>query len=179
MFTLIPEQYKKTIVREYHLRLATVGLALLFFGVMLAGAFLVPSFLLSQSKVQSVDANLSVFNKPDVAERNKALEKELVDTRNKLTILAPKTDKLFSHEIISKILYRKVAGVSLSAIVLNKSADGKGEARLSGVASNRDTLIAFSKALEKQEPFTEVVLPVSNFAKSRDIDFTLSVKGNF
>jgi hypothetical protein len=50
---------------------------------------------------------------------------------------------------------------------------------VSGKAVSRDALLSFSKALKSNHRFESVDLPVSNLAKSKDIEFSISIKGTF
>jgi len=56
------------------------------------------------------------------------------------------------------------------------SADGPSKTLiLKGVADNRDGLVALGKFLDSVPEFKEVDLPISNFAKESNIDFSLIV----
>ena len=49
---------------------------------------------------------------------------------------------------------------------------------ISGIATNREVLLSFGKALEYDISFSKVDLPISNFVKGKNISFRLTVTLN-
>lgn len=99
--------------------------------------------------------------------------------------LADATVKMKGLEAVSGISYRvmidhlvdaKGPGIKLNDIQFGNQ-NGHTSLSLSGVSADRESLVAFSKALEKQPEYSSVKVPVSNFIKDRNIEFSLDIQG--
>lgn len=178
MFNLLPEEQKKSVHREYRLRLVTLAIFFLGLGGAIVFVILAPSFFVVDLKNSSLVDQQTKLEKENPELLNiKELESEIAQQKNKLKIIS------FENEIspsvmIEKILFDLVSGVTINSISLERKEDHV-RISLRGHASKRDFLLAFSKKIEGENMFSEINLPVSDLAKDRDIDFSLSFVNNF
>jgi hypothetical protein len=177
MFTLLPQQQKKSLFRQYRTRLSIVFL------VFIASFFLVSTILLLPSYVY-----LS-FSKSTLDEQVVSLEKKIKDKSNKgiMTILGGiqsnlaliKPDETEVASVIKKVTDDMNSDISISSFSYTFSANNNSSLTFKGVAKTRSALIDFSKELKKELLFSGVDLPISNLAKENDISFNITVLGRF
>lgn len=173
MFNLITEEHKKTIRTEYRLRLFAVVLFFFAFTGLVGLVFLMPSFL-------AVSLNLT-----DLKQQKQNLEKEIPELKdiNSLEALSAQVnmkikalnseEKSMPTEIINIINPAELRAIKLKSISYIKN-NSEVKVGVNGTATTRDALVAFSRQLETVEIFEKVNLPVSDLAKDRDINFSLT-----
>ena len=175
MFNLLPEEYKKKLKVEYNIRLAITGLLFGFFIILIANAFLLPSYLLSKIKEIEIENRLANISSKTPDKTNTELNVVLQNTKKQLTVLNS-IDNVSFVESLKKVLARKVPGIIINNLSVNEIGS-VWKIAVSGIASNRDVLISFKTSLESEKSFNGVDLPVSNLAKNKDIPFTITVRG--
>lgn len=82
-----------------------------------------------------------------------------------------KKEFTLTQDILNKIQKARVTGITLNSYGVDLD---KGLIRLSGISSDRNTLIDFKKNLESYENFSEVVIPISNFEKEINLEFEIT-----
>lgn len=179
MFNLLPKTEKETIRREYRVRLAVVCLWLSFAVFIAASILLFPSFLLSSDKEKTAQEHFETLSK-SVGRSNAAeLDATLRDAKSRLALLSRASPKMFLHELLTLIVSIKTDRISLTRFAFVSPAEGKREVDIVGVGKDRAALTAFIKALERTGLFEKVEVPISNFAKDTDIDFSVRASGAF
>ena len=82
---------------------------------------------------------------------------------------------IVSEKIISELVLKKTEGIKIRKIsYVNDQSSGK-KIIIGGIANDREALLLFRKSLESSENFKDIELPISNFVKGRDIDFTFDL----
>jgi len=74
--------------------------------------------------------------------------------------------------LIKKILDQKNEGIIITGFSSIKTKD-KTNLSVSGVSANRQSLITFENRIASLSDFSEVVSPISNLAKDKDINFQI------
>lgn len=170
MLNLLTERAKKNVAREYHLRLAAVAC---FFAVMeisfaaLGGAF---SFNALRNESTQLLQDTSILQK----ERDSAAEariKEVAVLKSRLALLHSSIPP-YPSEAISLIASLRHSGVRISSFVLSPAEKDEWMLTVTGIAATRDALAAFERALKDDRHFESVAVPVGNFAKGTDLQFT-------
>jgi hypothetical protein len=172
MSNLLLETNRKTMRRNYMVRLVAVATFLLAISIYIGSALLLPSFFLVKSKLSGLEkqAELEQLN-IDNGENPRIT---LQNTKNKLELLSDISDLETAGAFFSDILEEKTSNVSLTSITFTREGD-KGTFIVSGVSKDRKTLVDFTNKLERSKRFTNVALPVSNLAGNKDILFSLSM----
>ncbi len=178
MFNLLPEIEKKHIVSEYSTRRTIVALIFLFTIGLIAVISIIPSFILSSAKVGEVSESISTIRSSTIFEEEDELSLALSDTNAKVSTLLPEKQNIYIADLFEKILSHKTASVRINGISYRKG-DKDDSVAVNGVALSREDLSFFVEDMRKNPLFTEVNLPVSNFAKDRNSEFTLDIKGDF
>lgn len=179
MFNLLPKPEKDAIRREYRLRLATVVLWFLCATLLISSLLLLPSWFLSVQKEGAAERR-SIALSESVAQRELAgFEGTLRATEEQLALLSRESPKGRFYELIGEIAARRPENVSFESITVTGRADGKHSMIVSGIASDRDSLVVFSRSLGAISLLEKAELPLSNLAKKSDISFSLSAPLSF
>jgi Tfp pilus assembly protein PilN len=181
MTNLLPQTQQAVIKKEYSYRRAIVMLFALVATVLVSTGFLIPSFVLS---------NVKLSNIADEAQRARAVSEvqntqntsgaTLKDVKGKLVLLKPEATEHSVQSVIDLITKDKSADIRLQNIAYSRGSDGApGKITLNGLAKNRDSITKFASKMQSNAIFKNVDLPVSNFAKDKDIAFSMQISGTF
>lgn len=174
MFKLISEQEKKKVNKEYVLRRAIVMAAALSGVLVVAIVGLFPSYLLSDSRHAEALARSEILKISEKQEERADLSAWLKDTNNKLALLSPALDTDRPNQLFKIFIDDEVGGIKVTSLLWKKEKE-KVSLVVSGVADTRQDLIRFEGIINSSGKFTQVSLPVSQFAKEKEIDFQLTV----
>lgn len=176
MFTFLPKTNRVELEKEYRKRVVVVALGLVALLMLIAMILAMPAFV--TLLVKGKDARAALKGNPDTdVSSNALMEARVTDIRAKTDLLKQMVDVPSLVSVIERINGRLVNGISLNSITLKRS--GTGSIVISGIASTRDALVAFSKSLQGELSFSNISLPVSTLAKSKDIAFSISVDSHF
>jgi hypothetical protein len=173
MFQLLTEDERRKVRHEYIVR-RTIVMLCAFVLVLVVGIIgLFPSYTLSN--VRQLEALRHIKIVDSARQRNDDLDLQawLEDINLKLKLLSPALDTDRPLNSIDKILDQKGAGILITDFSLVKSTD-KVDISINGVATNRQSLITFKDRLNSSGNFSNVVSPISNLAKDKDIDFQIT-----
>lgn len=174
MINLLPLPEKKTIRREYYRRLIVLSLKGFLLLAAVAAIPVLPVYLRMNLSENVADARLAAL----AAGRASSLEREVrasvTDINQKLSIFALKPEWNFSREILQPVLDHRGASIQLNSIFAERTPAGA-VAKLRGQAADRDKLLGFRQRLEAVPEFARVDLPISNFVKGRNIEFSLEI----
>lgn len=177
MINVLPTEEKQSIKKEYYFRLATVNLFFISLVVIIATGLLVPSYLYSTTKVNSLATNFAVLNQTNADISEDDLSKIITDINNTLVLLSNNNNKFdVSNNVLGTILSLRIDGIVFSSISYMERTDANRIVELQGVAKNREILSSFQDKLESDQNIAGVDLPISNFTKRTDIDFKVTIK---
>jgi hypothetical protein len=166
MLNVLPFEVKKKLRQEYLMRLSAFGLALASLAGLLAAAMLVPALIYAKSErsgYEIIIGNIEgVDGKEDVFETVRAV-------KEKITFL--------KSGVASPILplFKKVVDAKRNGIVISGISFTRNNAVvIEGVASTRAALVAYRDTITAISDFSSVQLPISELAKSSNIEFTLN-----
>lgn len=175
MFNLIPDNLKADIIREYAGRRLIVWFAGFTLLCVSLFVFLLPTYiyvffeeknLLSQSELLKDSAQ---FKKAD------DVVKVITETNEQLRVVASVPYTTTPISALEKVITAKNPPIRIADIEYSQSPNGSSTISVRGVAGTRDSLRQFVASLEAVDVFTAATLPVSNFAKDKDIEFSISV----
>lgn len=175
MFKLLPEEEKKKVRHEYARRRVVVILEALVVALLFVIVGLLPSYLLSEVRQSEL---ADKHNNPGTH----LTQGEMQGLKSWLSNFSLKIDTLTSTTtmsatpslIIQDILSARVSGITMKEFSLGTNKKTP-TLSVAGVALTRQQLLAFEKSLKDLNKFSQVVLPVSNLAKDRDISFRLDL----
>lgn len=173
MINLIPPDARTRITTEYWARVVTVWLFLLAVAAVLAGAFLLPSYVLVTSQVRSFAVEAEAA-KASVAHSD-GTARVLVIAGDQARLLREGEQMRRFTDLMAAVSAAAGAGIDIREYSFSRAAGVVTPVQVGGVAATRQSLAVFRDALRAEPTFAAVDLPISNFAKDRDIEFSLSL----
>lgn len=172
MFKLLTDESREKVSQEYKTRrLIVIILALILIAV-IAIIGLMPSYILSNSREQEATEHLKLTAEIDNQEEGRELRTWLTDTNKKLVTLAPSLDVDRPSDFIEDVIDLKPVGAKITSFSWSKIKD-KVILSVSGTASDRQNLLRFENNIKNSILFSDVTLPISDFANDRDISFQI------
>jgi Tfp pilus assembly protein PilN len=179
MFNLLPKAEKEAIRREYRMRLAVVILWFSFATLLIASFLLLPAFVLSSAKEKAAVHRFATLSAEVESANGAKLRDLLADTQSRLRFFSKKAPAARWHEILTQLVSLKPDGVSLMSVSFTDGENGSRRVTIAGTARNRTGLRAFAKSLERVSFFEKIDVPISNYTKDTDIEFSIHITGRF
>lgn len=178
---LLPYGRLKHLRKQYWFRLGTVAALLMTALVGVSAVLLLPTYVLLTKKVDDKKAVLAA----SLASPSSVDEKQLSERLSLLTSHAATLETLARAPSVSTRITALLAvsrpGITLSGFTYTP-ASPKGSAKntletisISGKAVTRDALHTFQLALQNTPFISSAVLPVSAYALSSDVPFTIAL----
>ena len=162
--------------KEFYLRLVAVFFVMLSISFLIASVSILPSFLLSYTEKNLIDAKLESQKEEVVSVPDQNTLMTIKDLKNKLTLVENiKKDGFFSQKILNEIILKKMPVIKITEIFYQDNGKAGQKINISGQAPSREILLLFRRALEDDVAFSKVDLPISNFVKGSNIKFNLSL----
>lgn len=176
MINVLPENEKVLLRKEYRIRLVTVVLFIV--SILLVGGLLLltPFYILAQDKITALEIRLKQYNQSRSDSSTDDLTKIISEINQNLELLnsePPKTGIV--ENVLNPILSARPVNIKISRIFYSIKTDGKRMVELNGVAVDRTALRNFEDSLKKNPNIESTKLPVSNFTKKSDIDFSINI----
>lgn len=172
MFNLLPQEHQRDIRKEYIHRRRTLFFFILCFVFVSGFITLLPSYVLSvqkENEVLTLEAKDDNVQTADILKLNKSV----TELKANASLVITDTPKKLVHEIFAEILGKASSNISIKSLLYRKQGADPLEVSVVGVAKTREGLLSFAKALESIPSFSHVDVPVSNFAKDKNIEFSL------
>lgn len=173
MLNLLPQAKQKALKREYVSRLAAVALFAIAALFCFAIAAFLPAFFLAHKQEAALISQNGFLKKEIESVRKESPSRILKETLKRAEALQNATSSPRVHELILAVLKEKPRAISLTGFESRLGESGKQTMTLRGRALNRNALLSFSKSLEDKNEFSKVDVPVSNFAASEDLSFSI------
>jgi hypothetical protein len=179
MFNLLTLEEKKSIKREYRVRVAAVVVSFLFFVSVFAIAGLLPAYFHVTVNLKIKNTDLESLAVASEREGDNSVALALGRTDTLLSFIGDKeVQKKTTTQLIDKTLSVRPSGVRVTTLSFDVSEEGNVLA-VGGVADTRASLIEYSRNLGNQPGFLSANVPAEDLAQATNIDFRLTVKGDF
>lgn len=143
-------------------------------------ASLTPSYLLSRARIHELQDDVSRSTTKDSEKELELFAKTLSQTNGKLAVLTDALDDYQAHSLFEDILAKRGNGIRINALMYKRGGDkDTGVVSVTGVARDRESLSGFVQDLKTDPLYSRVDLPVSNFAKDKNTNFTIQLFGKF
>jgi len=175
MINILPKQQKKALLHEYRIRFISVAFLMISFLGFIATALMIPSYLYSKSKKVLIEKKIEDFNlaNPEIAASN--TNEIISDINLKLqTLNVMWSNSIYINKTIGDVFDLLPSGISATRFSYDEKTDGSIFFEIHGKAQNRVVLRDFKTIMEKNENFSNVDLPISNFVKKSDIDYIIT-----
>jgi len=173
MINLIPPIVRKAVIKEYWTRVISVFLFIVSLVSLGIFVFALPVYVLVSDQVD-VYAQSAAEASKRVAEydlsagaliRANQMAQKIFELRevDRFTDAVTLLESLQSEDVV------------ITSFQLERAQNKVGPVMIIGEASTRQALADFRDRLLKQPEISDVVLPISNLAKDKDIEFSISV----
>lgn len=176
MFNLLPQEDQDILLQEYRLRLTIVGLLFLSVLWIVASIATIPALFLSY-QIEGYNRQVVEALKKEITDiSSEDISKELSVSNKKIAALAVDEVAKYSHSMVGNILAYRVRGIKIFGLEIQGQNSATRDITITGEASSREALLAFVKTLERDKGFSNVTVPVSDFAPVTDINFSIILK---
>jgi len=180
MINLLPPGQKQIVEKEYKFRLGSAYILLMSIVVVIGVVLLLPSYFFVDTRESVAESELSTLQSSSESTEREAIREELLLTKKYLGELTKDEARAPLYTVIDKVSIHSDKAINISTVSYTRvEVENISTLSVGGVAPTRDALLGFKRALEEDELFDEVVLPVSSLAKDEDIDFNIQIKGVF
>ncbi len=176
MINLLPEQIKKKNIKDYRVFFVAYCFFLLSFVMVFLSVTLLPSYFISH-----INEKVEVQNLEMIEKRPESIEMgNLVDlisaTNKKLSVFSEKENISISRSVVSYIEPLEAEGIFISNYFLfkEKPDDTDYKVEIRGIALSRENLENFSLELRSVESFESIEVPISQYAKGENLEFSIS-----
>lgn len=174
MFNILPPQQKTYLTHEYSVRLIVVLLAIISLAAIFLFGSLFPAYFLSLSKEHTETVALE-----EVQRRVAAVKVPPHTSFLELKAISDAVDKsssgISARTIIGEVVDQKGIDIRITGFDINTTIEGGHSLTVVGIAATRESIQSFKKRLELRPLFKKVVVPLSNFQKNKDIQFTINI----
>ena len=177
MLTFLLNEYREKMLREYRLRLSSLYLAFLGVICLIGAALALPQYALLWSQKNAALVQKEAAQKATEGNTG-ATSAEVKQIKSKLWTIKENENVEPMLKVLERLLSKKIPGISITSVALTRTAE-TGDIKVSGVASTREALVAFSKNLQSEPRYSNAELPVSSLAKNKDISFSISIDSEF
>jgi len=175
MSNLLPIETKNSIKKEYNLRIAAAVLFFIAAILFISVAWLIPVYILSVNKYDVTQKELELIQAEALTIQPDNPKEVIDDINRRLEILDGGVfAEKYTYDIIVDTLSKKNKGIKINRIFYDKSGT-QIKVLLKGEALKRENLSSFVSEIEKNELYSKVDLPISNFVKEINLDFSLTI----
>lgn len=173
---LLPVERIKAFRKEYYIRLGALGALVATFVIGIHGVLLIPSYTyinqvteLERTRLAELTQNLASASEGEMQARLVRLKSD----SERLVALggAPKAAR-----VIAALLEIPRTGITITGFTF-RTANPEGRVTIAGVASTREALRQYHLALSSLTFAKSADLPLSAYAKEKDIPFVITLTG--
>ena len=177
MFKLLTEEERQLVQHEYLVRRFIVMLWALIIVLLVGIVGFLPSYILSNARQSEVLVRMESISKVKREGDEVSLKTWFSKMTSRLRVLSPALDTDRPSDFVHAVLEQKIPGMRITDFSwIRESRDNEKEKvvlSINGLASDRQTLLAFKDHINTSGVFSEVILPISDLAKDKDIAFQL------
>ena len=174
-YTFLPENEKKSLKREYRIRLLIVLCFFISVGIFIGICSLFPAYIHATLEERVHIRQVAVIQKTAEAATVKELQKEIAQST---TLLNTASDTIGPDVFYSAV--SSIVGVhgnmKLTSFTLEHPSPTTMTVVVSGIAPTRNDLLSFKARLLKLPNSTSVDLPLSILAQDSKIPFSIQIK---
>lgn len=173
MINLIPRSAKRSLTKEYWIRVISVWFFVWSVVLLMATAAFLPAYVLTSTQVKIYEQSAQEALEKVAIYENVSVALVQASQEARMVINEMALPRLSSY--IKRIEGLHGEGIVVNEMRLARVERGVAPIVIQGVAQDRQTLAAFRDRLQADPLVKEVELPISNLAQDKDILFTLTI----
>lgn len=177
-YTLLPEKEIKSLKREYRIRLVIFMLFFVSCSILTGVIALIPAYYFSYSQEKISLARLAELQNSRQTSGFNDVLKELSASNDLMKQIKSHKETPSYSKLISKIIGYKNSGLTISSFAvtnIENAATTTVSVVIQGKSTTRESLIQFKDMLETDPMISNVELPVSDLAKSKNISYSIKI----
>lgn len=177
---LLPSERKRAIARGYVMRLGTVAALVAAALVVLHGVGLAPTYVYLVQQIGVREEQLSAFVASTGTIEEQRMQARLSLLEENAQRLIALADRPTASASFQSVLATPRTGIRITGLTYapGTSPDLR-KVTVKGMAANREVLRSYVQALDGLPAVDSAELPISAYAKERDIEFVLTLTGTF
>lgn len=177
---LLPPERRASLARAYALRVASVALIGLGMLVLVHGTLLAPSFSYMRDQKAVQEQRLAELSEKRAVSGFTDLSARVAAFSARAASLEELRARPTASESVRAILALPRSGVTLNAFTFTApQGSDAGRMSVAGIAATRESLRAFDASLNGLSFVAATDLPLSAYAKERDIPFSIALTLDF
>lgn len=175
MYNILPEEVKKSLKKEYVMRVVSLALLMITSCMALGSVSLIPSYVMALQKKAEIQNELDTVD----TRANSSDTKSYTEIAN---LLAKKTKAIAlidterqPHESIDGVLHQKGPGVTIDQFIYQRVGTTS-TLMIRGVAATRESFLSFDDGIKKSKLFKDADFPIELLARQRNINFTMKLQ---
>ena len=179
MYTLIPQKYIKYLTHEYRLRFIAMVLIFLSSALWVGIVSLFPSYIVSVTEETYAVRQANSIKGSATSKTSITLNHQIAGINVLAGSILAAQDTSFFSNIVENVVKHKISGISITNFEIvripNASSTSAVTMVIRGDAATREAFSVFEKSIESDTSVAKVDFPVSNFAQSKNIKFSLTI----
>jgi hypothetical protein len=174
-YTLLPEEQIKKLKRDYRVRVLIVLMFFIASGIVVGILSLFPSYIVSYNQEKNLLNKVENIQKTRASDGIDNMISELNKSYYSVKALRNDKTKVSFKSNIEEILGLRSKGITITSFEIASSSEQEGisEMIIQGDSATRETLLSFKKNIESDANISNVVLPISDLTKSKNISFAI------
>ncbi len=175
MLNLLSQEQKAILKKDYSLRRTIVWLEAIIVAMLISLVLLTPSYFLT--KIRAEQAKVDLENNKRILDAKLPPAEMVAEIQAAVRVtqdLRPLVERRSVYDLV-KIFESHPPQIKILKISFLEQTDGISRFIVDGRANDRESLTAFGRALEGRVEFATVDLPVSNFVKESNINFSMTI----
>lgn len=177
MLNLLLKDQKKKIAKEYKIRFLIVACALILAGEIISLVLLTPSYLTVQTRISILNSESAGLKAQNLNTETSNLGSVVQQANVYLNALTSSTTPVGVVKVLQNIVNVRDGSIRIESLFY-RTVSGKQQVVVVGKANSRQSLLDFATKLKAQPGVISADLPVSDFAKAQNIDFSINVVMN-
>lgn len=175
---LLPRDRRRSLARDYLFRVLVVVLWLLTVLVIIHGLLLLPSYLYVNQQIQARETQLATLELAASGATQQELKSRISALETRAKLLAALGTQGAASSAMRAVLAAPRPGIRLHGFTYAPSTKPEeNKMTLNGIAATRESLRQYLGVLDTLPYVTKAELPISAYAKERDIAFTITLTG--
>ena len=174
MLHLLTEEHREKVAREYKKRVTIVFLLGVFIIVLITSAFLIPIYITSHGRYSEISLRKDTLDRQAVKAGDDSSQ-SVKDMIASLQALHTFDSQKSLSGIVLNIVKARPSGIQIKGMVFSPADDSSVTVDIAGLALTRNSLVSFNENLKQNQVFSQVLVPLSSFAKEKNIDFSMKL----
>jgi hypothetical protein len=175
MLHLLTEEHRKKVVVEYKKRVVIVLLLGLLCVSAISAVFILPTFFLSYGKYSIVLSQQKTLDSEIAIKEESGSSESIKNVTLSIEALKTFEGSKDASVVLENIVEARPDGVQIKNFVFTPGSGSELTVDIAGRADTRKSLVKLNQNLKSNALFDDVSIPLSSFAKDRDITFSAKI----